>query len=173
MGTARGDINVITADTSLGQKIGAPTTTFNEDFLPNHSHPHTIGTSVSMTAAGGHSHAGATGSMNRSNPHGHAPIAASGQLFLYSGGVDYGFPKGPIRLLRDNEMSLPHFWARAVGGTENSDINHEHAIGSDGGHTHPLSFGISGGITEVTAGAAAKTIGIIQPSVVVNFFMKV
>lgn len=172
MGTARGDISVITADTSLGKKVGSPTTTFNEDFLPSHTHPHSIGVAVSMDAVANHNHGGATGSMNRSNPHGHGvhPSALPMQ-FIHSGGVDFGFPY-KVRKVTDSE-NLPHFWFRSIGGTGQTDINHEHAIGLAGGHAHTLHSSVSGAIAAATAGAAAKTVDILQPAVSVNFFMKI
>lgn len=71
-----------------------------------------------------HNHGGLTGSMNRNNPHNHSYVAP-----LNASGVDLG---GNVRSISETGAS-----------TSSTDINHEHAIASDGGvEARPYNFSV-------------------------------
>ena len=87
-------------------------------------HKHGLGT-LATAAAGSHSHGGATGSMNRNNPHSH--FFAVAQQYEIRKGADGGAGQPPL------------FGGNTIGGTVATDVNHEHAIGLDGSHGHTMT----------------------------------
>jgi microcystin-dependent protein len=171
MGTGRGDRNVISDPTGLGKMLGVPTVTLTEDYLPAHTHPHNITASIAIAGVGNHNHGGGTGSMNRSNPHSHPPHpAAVGQQILHSDGPgQFGTPYDIEEGTTNRKVRT-----RMIGGVGETDVNHEHGIGLDGGHGHPGSSStISGTVNPNTVqGTPTKTLNNIPPATVVNFFIK-
>jgi microcystin-dependent protein len=162
MGTARGAAGLLPSLAStfraIGSHVGVDQVTLSAAQLPAHTHPDNI----SYAAAGTHSHGGATGSMNRSNPHAHS-IADPAHYHNVGGGIpvyntgDASAGSAPITagsLITTIYRATFYADANYTGvGIYNTDINHEHAIGSDGSHSHTKS----GGVQASTGGDGAHT----------------
>lgn len=178
--------STVTAFNALGKTGGEATHVITALELPSHTHTidhgHAHNVSVNGTGAintgndntdhahtvNSHSHGGATGSMNRSNPHGHSALATARSIYAASGSSAGLYAAG---------------YDTAVSST---DINHEHGIGAEspgtGGrsayhqHDYNHGHGVSGGVTSMTGNSGATGSGtamnLLQPFLVVNFIVK-
>jgi microcystin-dependent protein len=131
-----------------------------ESGLPAHGHAHTI----AISNAGSHSHGGATASADPVHNHGTANAPNSGFEWnelttnVGSGGTVVNLPY---------TLGFGDIWTRFT--TEAASIAHAHGISADGVHNH----GVTGGVTNAAAAAAANAHNNMQPYQVKNRLIRV
>lgn len=128
--------------------------------IPAHDHG---ATGLATGAGGSHNHGGGTGGMNRSNPHSHYahnppinPGDAGWSTTLETGG-------GSRHVPFNNNYS-----GGALGFVDNTDVNHEHAIGAQAAHTHT----VTGTTADNVAAQAAAYHDNMPPYYTVNYIIR-
>lgn len=134
--------------TSLGSTIGAKSVTLTATELP--AHTHSLSVSGTTSSNGAHTHTGTTG--NDSPDHTHAftaDVGGAGAAATAGAGVTVS--------------------TASVSATGGASTNHTHTFTTDsnGAHTHTVtSTGTSG------SAGTGSAFGIVQPSLAVNYIIK-
>jgi microcystin-dependent protein len=145
MGTARGAAGRIPNSARvIGQNGGEERHTLLATEMPVHAH------TVTLAAAGSHSHGGATGAASIAHSHG----TVDGHQFL----TDRAAGGGVYDLVGGNQIGNP------AANTTVADPIHAHGIGADGSHTHTPSVGNAG------SGGAHN---VMQPNEIDNVLIRV